>query len=182
MWSQPTAAQRVALTSVTSRSRLRPFRRSVRGHEDPALDLYILDAQIASLLHEQLRFVEIVLREQLNQALITRYGDHWHRLSPDGLSTPAGLGNTCRDMVRQAHTALRREGSPLSSGKIVAELMMGFCVTARHLVAVAGLSGSRGRAYPIAPAGVSGSTPTEEFLSPRVVRSPSPASGLAHPG
>lgn len=126
MWSQPTAAQRVALTSVTSRSRLRPFRRSVRGHEDPALDLYILDAQIASLLHEQLRFVEIVLREQLNQALITRYGDHWHRLSPDGLSTPAGLGNTCRDMVRQAHTALRREGSPLSSGKIVAELMMGF--------------------------------------------------------
>lgn len=132
MWIQLTAEQRIALTHATSKKRLQPYRRALGGHERDALDLYVLDANIASLLHAQLRLVETVLREQIHRALSNAYGSSWYHVRPDG-TTAAGLGNTCRSMVQDAVGALRREGGGgrgkpqrLAPDKVIAELMLGF--------------------------------------------------------
>lgn len=133
MWPQPTNAQRKALTTLTSKKRLKSYRRAMNGHEEPALDLYILDSQLSSLMHGHFRQIEVVLREQMNQALTAAYGRNWFLIQEDG-STPAGLGNTCRDMVKKAQNNLNREaGKPwsksmngISADKMVAELTMGF--------------------------------------------------------
>ena len=132
MWNQLTAEQRAALTQATSKKGLQPYRRALGGHEQDALDLYVLDATIASHLHAQLRLVETVLREQVHRALTSTYGSSWYEVRSDD-TTAAGLGNTCRSMVQDAVRALRREGGGgrvkpqrLAPDKVIAELMLGF--------------------------------------------------------
>lgn len=132
MWTKLTNAQCQALTKLTSKRRLKSYRRAMDGHEMPALELYVLDSQLSSLMHGYFRQIEVVLREQINQALTAEYGKFWFLI--DNNSTPAGLGNTCRDMVARAVKDLNREAGKytsqsmhgISPDKIVAELMMGF--------------------------------------------------------
>lgn len=133
MLTKLTDAQCQTLTKLTSKKRLKSYRRVMDGHERPALDLYVLDSQLSSLLHGYFRQIEVVLREQINKALTATYGRYWFRIDEDG-STPAGLGNTCRDMVKKARNELNREAGKawsqsmhgISPDKMVAELMMGF--------------------------------------------------------
>ena len=143
MWSQPTPAQRAAIVRHTSAKRLRQYRQVFAGRDAQALELYVLDAKVASLLHAQLRQAEVTLREEFSRALTSSYGADWYRLLPAASKqrTPAGLGNTSRDMVAKAATSLQLEagwygpGNPrnikqkppwLSPDKVVAELMLGF--------------------------------------------------------
>lgn len=132
MWAQLTNKQRQALNNLTSKKRLKPYRRAMHGYEGPALDLYVMDTHLSSLMHGHLRQIEVILREQMNQALTATYGREWYLSKEDG-STLAGLGNRCRDMVKTAQKELNREAGRalnskhgISPDKMVAELMMGF--------------------------------------------------------
>ena len=127
MLAQPTVGQQAALTSVTASSRLAPFRRACSGHEGPALSMYLLDAKLASHIHGHLRIVEVVLRQQMHEAIKDQYGARWF----DDASG-AGLSSEARMKVRKAYDDLcpRRSGTrtqPLpAADKVVASLMMGF--------------------------------------------------------
>lgn len=143
MWAQPTPPQLGAIVKHTSPKRLRQYRRVFSGREAQALELYVLDAKITSTLHGHLRLAEIVLREQVNRALTTAHGPQWYRLIPGNAkpATPAGLGNTSREMVAKATISLQNEAGWHGPGhrrntrqqppnllpdKVVAELMLGF--------------------------------------------------------
>lgn len=130
MLVQPTPQQEAALASVTASSRLAPFRRACNGHEGPALALYLLDAKLASHIHSHLRIVEVVLRQQMHEALRARYGARWF----DNTSG-AGLSGDGRSKVEQAYEELtprrsRRQSDRAptvpAADKVVAALMMGF--------------------------------------------------------
>lgn len=119
--------QLTALASVTARSRLAPFRRAYDGHEGPALALYLLDAKLASHIHGHLRIVEVVLREQMHEALKVSYGARWF----DGKSG-AGLSFEGTKKVKEAYDNLAPRGGGRhqhrvpAPDKVVATLMMGF--------------------------------------------------------
>lgn len=112
---------------MTSKGRLKPFRRAFDGHEQPAMELYVLDAHLASLMHGQLRQVELLLRGQIGRVLTERYGPNWCQAEFDGYN-PAGLGNTCLNMLQNARAALQREHRAETPTNILSHLPMSFWV------------------------------------------------------
>ena len=126
MWPQPSKQQKAALQRLTSKTRLRPFRRTFDGHDQPALDLYVLDAHLASLMHGHLRQVEILLRAQVGGALSEAYGHEWVLVDTGTGFNPAGVGNTCQDMLANARTSVQREHMKQSPGNVVSRLPMSF--------------------------------------------------------
>lgn len=129
MLEQPTPTQQAALVAVTAGSRLKPFRRACQGHEGPALELYLLDARLASHIHGHLRIVELVLRQQMHVALKAAYGDRWF-----DNATGAGLSQDAQKKIRDAYDTLnpprRKPGARPAprppADKVVAALMLGF--------------------------------------------------------
>lgn len=113
MFEQPTLTQQAALVAVTAGSRLKPFRRTYGGHERPAFELYLLDAQLASQIHSHLRIVEVTLRQQMHMALANAYGDRWF-----DNATGAGLSQDAQKRCGKhttycAHDEKSRYFSPL---------------------------------------------------------------------
>lgn len=127
--AQLTSLQRVALTASTAQARLAPFRRAYGGHENPALELYNLDAKLASHIHAHLRIVEVVLRQHMHKALAAQYGPRWF-----DNATGANISKEARERVQAAYQSLNPRGNtarrtkPPAADKVVATVMLGFWV------------------------------------------------------
>ncbi len=113
---QPTLEEQRALIASVAKVRLRRFRSAVGGGDRAAVELYLLDAQIASHLHATVRLVEIALREHLHRALTTTYGEHWFRERRDLFDEA---------VLDQLDEALAKVGDRAPAGKVVAQLMLG---------------------------------------------------------
>lgn len=117
---QPTLDEQRMLVRSLAPVRLRRFRSAVGGAERAAVDLYLLDAQIASHLHATVRFVEVALREYLHRALGTVFGERW-------FETQRGLFD--EDLLEQIDEAIAKVGVRAPAGKVVAQLMLGTWVS-----------------------------------------------------
>ncbi|MFF8347980.1 hypothetical protein ACF049_19055 [Cellulosimicrobium funkei] len=113
---QPSLEEQRALVASLATVRLRRFRSSVGGAERAAVELYLLDAQVASHLHATLRFVEIALRESIHRALSGTYGDRWFQSRRDLFDE-----SFCDDI----DDAVAKVGDRAPAGKVVAQLMLG---------------------------------------------------------
>jgi hypothetical protein len=118
---QPTLTERQAIVASLAPARLRPYRQAVAGGGDGrAVELYLLDAQIASHLHATFRAAEVVIREAVHRGLAAVYTDRWFN-NHNGMLDERSLGE-----IAKARTELARAGSRSPSpGQIVAQLMFG---------------------------------------------------------
>ncbi|WP_032402303.1 MULTISPECIES: hypothetical protein [Nocardiaceae] len=89
--------------------------------------MYLLDAKLASHIHGHLRIVEVVLRQQMHEALKVQYGARWFdSTSGAGLSAEARLKVAgAYDDLNPRRSRSRMQPAP-AADKVVAALMMGF--------------------------------------------------------
>jgi len=84
------------------------------------MELYLLDAQIASHMHAMVRFVEISLREHIHRALAAALGERWFDARRELFD---------EDVLAQVDEALEKVGARAPAGKVVAQLMLGMWVS-----------------------------------------------------
>lgn len=90
---------------------------------DPALTLgrYTLNMALSEALYPSLQFAEVALRNAIHQAMTTRCRtDAWYD------SPGARLTVWQQDRVTEAKASLAKQGKPVTSGRMVAELSFGF--------------------------------------------------------
>lgn len=119
VWSIPTLEQAKQLEASTSLDRLHRYRAVMGGRRNEALTLYIVDAELASQFHAHLRWVEVILREQIHRALTQTYSSQWY------ISHASLLGGHARSMLSEAKGSLG-DAKFQRPGYVVAEVMLGF--------------------------------------------------------
>lgn len=107
------------LERTLSTDRLRPYQVSVDGSIELAIRLYEQNTLLAESLYGILQGLEISLRNTIHGQLASDFGGaEWYdvlKLEPEQVA-----------MLRKAKDGLSKEGKPLDSGRIVAELSFGF--------------------------------------------------------
>jgi hypothetical protein len=102
-----------------SSDRLQPYRKSVGGDSERAIQLYEQNTLLAESLYGILQGLEITLRNSIHAQLSAGFArpDWWRavHLKPEQAM-----------MLQSAQESLRREGKPLDPSRIVAELSFGF--------------------------------------------------------
>jgi len=116
----PTISEQRILLGATAPARLQRFRRAVGGGDRAAVELYLLDARIASHLHATVRLVETALREHLHRAFADQHGDRWF------IAIRSSLDVEVRDQIDKAMSTV---GERAPAGKVVAQLMLGTWVS-----------------------------------------------------
>jgi hypothetical protein len=123
MLAQPVPALLPAVAASLAPARLRAFRRATEGHNRLALEMYLVDARLASTMHATFRAVEVLVREKMHRALSTAYSDRWFDvLEAQGLLD----ARTARKIAvpRQRGS----DGTQPAAGKVVSRLMLGVWV------------------------------------------------------
>lgn len=120
MLAQPAPALLPAIAASLAPDRLRTFRRATSGNNRVALEMYLVDARLASALHATFRAVEVLVRERMHRALSTAFSERWF----DVLEDKAVLDPRTVRKVAAARRAAS-DGSVPSVGKVVAQLMLG---------------------------------------------------------
>jgi hypothetical protein len=116
VFMHPTLPQQRALIASMAPERLVPYRRAVGGSERRAVELYLLDAELASQFHAALRAVEVLMRQRMHEELSTTFGSDWYRRLFDKLDMRT---------KRRIDEAWRGVGRTAPDGKVVAQLMLG---------------------------------------------------------
>ncbi len=116
VFMHPTLPQQRALIASMAPERLVPYRRAVGGSERRAVELYLLDAELASQFHAALRAVEVLMRQRMHEELSTTFGSEWYRRLFDKLDMRT---------KRRIDEAWKGVGRTAPDGKVVAQLMLG---------------------------------------------------------
>lgn len=120
MLAQPAPEALPAIARSLASDRLRAFRRATGGNNREAVEMYVVDARVASALHATFRAAEVLLREALHRALSRAFGPRWFDVLVD-------------DDVLDARTAVKivearrkaRAGRTPPPARVVAQLMLG---------------------------------------------------------
>lgn len=105
------------LQELLSRARMAPYLAAAGGTWDGAIALYDWNTSISAALFESLHYLEVGLRNALDQAASQHLGDGW-------LRSPSLLTPRSRQAVALARS---HAGGPVAAhGKVVAELPFGF--------------------------------------------------------
>lgn len=108
------------------KERMQNFRRAVQGNEARAVELYILDSELASRIHGLFRHVEITLRESMHRQLTHLLGPKWYASDSwlkDSLFAEQ-LNTTLKSVrIAKGNAALTFEQIP--AGDIIAGLNLG---------------------------------------------------------
>lgn len=110
------------IAACLSLERLAKYLVAADGDLSRALELYARNARLAEAFYTPLQFMEICLRNRLNDQLSAAYGPDWFQWSR------APLHEDGRDHVARVMGALAAAGKPLAAGPLVAELGFGFWV------------------------------------------------------
>lgn len=116
VFTPPTLPQQRAFIASMAPERLAPYRRAVGGSDRRAVELYLLDAELASQFHAALRAVEVLMRQRMHEELSSTFGGDWYRSLFDALDMRTR---------RRIEEAWRSVGRTAPDGKVVAQLMMG---------------------------------------------------------
>lgn len=104
------------LTALSS-ERLTKYTVWSGGVTNDALRLYALNVELSEAFYTPLHMLEIALRNGVNGALSTKYGDHW--FDDTSVISDAYLKKKISEVKGRFH-------SPPSNGQVVAELTFGF--------------------------------------------------------
>lgn len=120
MLVQPAPTLLPAVAASLAPARLRAFRRATQGHNRLALEMYLVDARLASTMHATFRAVEVLVRERMHRALSASFSERWF----DVLET-RGLLDARTERKLAVARQRAADGSAPSAGKVVAQLMLG---------------------------------------------------------
>ena len=122
-----------------SQPRMARFLQATQGDTTLAYQLYLDNLRLAQALHPIMGILEVALRNAINEQLSTYFNDpDWiihqkrgfmsdQRLRRYDHKQKRAVQNTyLRDYVAQAEQGIRRIQQPVTAGKIIAELPLGF--------------------------------------------------------
>ena len=121
-----------SLKSSVSEQRLSKFLQETQGDLEKAFQLYTWDTAISSAFYGPLQGVEVTLRNALHREMTKLHDENWFDEPRCQLNYSSNL------KIENAKKELRKAKKPLESGRIVAELSLGFWVS---------LLGSGGKKY-----------------------------------
>lgn len=113
----PTRSEQDALIASMAPARLAPYRAVVNGSDRRAVELYLLDAELASQFHAAYRAIEVLMmRQRMHEELSATFGGSWYRTIYPSLDLRT---------KRRLDEAAQNIGRGAPEGKVVAQLMMG---------------------------------------------------------
>ncbi|WP_298461274.1 hypothetical protein [uncultured Cellulomonas sp.] len=115
MLTLPSQAEQSAFVASLAPQRLRAFRRATGGNDRRAVELYLIDAELASLMHGTIRGVEVLLRERMHRSLVAAFDDRWY------LTLQSQFDLKTKRKIDEAVTLVGRN----NAGKVIAQLMFG---------------------------------------------------------
>lgn len=139
-----------------SRSRYNRYLRATAHNLTKAKRLYLANMRLAQAFHPLLSQFEVVLRNSLNEVLISNFSDaEWIINQKSGFMSDSSLNQShffLRNCVSKTERQLTSKGIPVTSGKIISDQSMGFWVAfflPHHYSLV---SGSPIHSFPFKPA------------------------------
>lgn len=114
------------LVKGLSSVRLQPYR-SPGGTEQDALTRYEANILLSEALYPSLQMLEVLLRNALEGVLVAEFGAAWYR-SPQlaGLMHKNSVPRLEYKQLQKALAGLRKANKQAASGRVVAELSLGF--------------------------------------------------------
>jgi hypothetical protein len=114
-----------SIEDLLSRSRLRPYLDATFGDPAAALELYGWNSQVSAAFYESLHYVEIGLRNAMDQQL-GRWSAERGATKAWYVDPVVRLTPPTRRKINSARANATRDGRPEIHGKVIAELMLGF--------------------------------------------------------
>jgi hypothetical protein len=96
----------------------------MNGNTNDALRLYTANVSLSEALYPILHILEITLRSRMEVVLERVYGPMWFEKATSGLT----FGTVETVLIEKAKAELTRRGKSATSGRMTAELMLGFWV------------------------------------------------------
>ena len=112
-----------SLQCCLSRDRLSKYLRATQGSLSNALALYNWNTAISAAFYGPLQWLEVTLRNSVDNCLAEVYGDAWY------FHNDARLDFICRRQVKEARDRLERNNQAITRSRMVAALSFGFWVT-----------------------------------------------------
>lgn len=110
-----------AILRLLSTERLSTYLELSSGDLDRALELYLFNLKVSSSLFETTGGFEIALRNSIHLTLSNAFGtDDWYD------NVPFPWMNYEQNALSKAKMQIRTKGKPATSGRVVAELTLGF--------------------------------------------------------
>jgi Abi-like protein len=106
-----------------SPDRFAPYLRAMNGNINDALRLYTANVELSEALYPTLHILEIALRSRMGAVLEREHGPQWY-LGTRSLT----FGTYENKMIQKALTDLSKRHKTATSGRMTAELMLGFWV------------------------------------------------------
>lgn len=112
-----------SLQCCLSPDRLSKYLRATQGSLLNALALYNWNTAISAAFYGPLLWLEVTLRNSVDNRLAEVYGDAWY------FHNDARLDFICRRQVKEARDRLERNNQPITRSRMIAALSFGFWVT-----------------------------------------------------
>lgn len=117
---------RDALARLLSRPRLDRYRADTGGDLDAALALYAWNLQVSAAFFESLHYLEVALRNTIDEALTTWAATTLNAAQPWYRDPAVPLNPATRKVVATAVSHATADGRPELPGRVLAELSLGF--------------------------------------------------------
>ena len=115
-----------------SRQRFNRYLIAAGNSNDRSKRLYAANIRLAQAFHPVLSQFEVVLRNTLNNVLVTHFGDtDWIINQKNGFMRHPSLASSqyfLRSCVQKSEDKLRRRSIPVTPGKIISDQMFGFWI------------------------------------------------------
>lgn len=112
-----------SLKGCLSPDRLSKYLRATQGNLTNALALYTWNTAVSAAFYGLLQWLEVTLRNSIDNCLAEAYGDAWH------FHNDARLDFICRRQVKEVRDRLERNNQAITRSRMVAVLSFGFWVT-----------------------------------------------------
>ena len=111
------------LEKCLSSPRMSTYLEAAHGDWASAFRLYHWNTAVSSAFYGPLQWLEVTLRNSIDQCLADAYGHEWYS------EERAGLDYICRHRLAKAREQLKRERKPVDPPHVVAALSFGFWVS-----------------------------------------------------
>ncbi|TIO79430.1 hypothetical protein [Mesorhizobium sp.] len=113
-----------AIMEVISAERLGEYMIRADHKPERALDFYLWNTQICEALYMPIQAAEVALRNRINSKLRELYGDFWW----EHPVVAAALNSGAQTKISEAETKILGGANPITNGRVVAGLTLGFWV------------------------------------------------------
>ncbi len=109
----------MGIEDFLSPERLAPFKLMENDPQELVIQRYLWNVELAAAFYGPLQIFEVGLRNSIDRSFRAAYGDDW--LTRPGLLAPNEVKK-----VNAALDDLNKRGQPMTRGKVIAQLMLGF--------------------------------------------------------